>query len=155
MRFKFLRVLQLALLGGLLGSAACTAETKNCATPEGDFQFQYVYMSGNCNATPTTHPIKLQPGELRENRSGDQVNTSVVYKGCDISLEYRVTTIPDEMGTVMPISRVTGDMVVESEEELSGVVTRIEYDQLGQAACSGEYEAVISKNQTTLGAAAN
>lgn len=145
-----------------LALAACAAEVKDCPVPEGQFQFEYIYMSGNCAPIPPTHPIKLEPGtngiyESRENRSADQVNTRIIYKGCDISIDYRVSTKADpEQGVLAePISWVSGDMAVEGESELKGMVTRVDYDPPGSAVCTGQYEATLSKNDSTIGAAAD
>lgn len=154
--------IELLLVSFTCALTGCAPEDQVCPVPKGQFQFDYLYMSGTCSSAPAGHPIKLEPGangiyELRENRSGDQVNTTAVYKGCDVSVEYTVSTKPDmEQGVLAAtISYVRGDMVVDSDSELSGVVTRIEYSPPGEPACQGEYAATLRKNDSTIGAAAD
>ena len=128
--------------------------------PKGQFQVEYSYVSGNCSQNPQAHPITLDPGnhgvnEIQMNRTNDRVEAIVVYKGCEVGVTYKVLTKPDEEAG-MPsqiISYEEGSMMVISENELSGTVTRQEFDPPGTQTCTGEYDTTLKKNETTIGAA--
>ena len=152
----------LCLVSGI--AAGCGGADTPCGerppTPRGQFQAQYFYLSGNCPPQPQGHPVLLDPGtsgvnEIEMNRSADRVEAVLVYKGCSIGLTYNVLTKPTDEEPSLFISAVDGNMDVEAEDELTGTVTRVEYDPPGTVFCQGEYDMVLSKNDVTLGAAAD
>lgn len=137
-----------------------TACGDNVPTPEGLFQVEYDYVSGNCSQSVQAHPIMLAPGnhgvnDIQMNRTNDRVEATIVYKGCNVGLTYNVLTKADDEA-MMPsqfISSEEGDMMVMSANELSGTVMRMEYDPPGTQTCLGEYEVTLTKDETTIGAA--
>lgn len=151
-------------LGASVTFAGCGGDETECGdnvpVPEGQFQVEYDYISGNCSPTVQAHPILLDPGnhgvaESQQNRTNDRVEAKIVYKGCDVGLTYNVLTKPDEEA-MMPsqfISSEEGDMMVMSANELSGTVMRMEYDPPGTQTCLGEYAVTVTKDETTIGAA--
>lgn len=153
-------------LAGLVALAGCGGEETSCGdsppVPEGQFQVKYTYLSGNCTPQPQGHPVRLEPGnhgvsDIQMNRVNDKVQSVVVYKGCAVSVEYRVLTKPDmdEGVPSLPISAMEGDMKVRSADELTGEVTVTEFNPPGTQTCSGQYSATMTKNETTIGAAAD
>lgn len=144
--------------------AGCGGDETECGDtvpkPEGLFQVEYSYVSGNCSRNVQAHPIKLEyaksgVSDIQMNRTNDRVQSILVYKGCDLGLTYNVLTKPEDDAN-MPsqfISSEEGTMMVMSDNELSGMVTRMEFDPPGTQTCVGEYEVNITKNETTIGAA--
>ena len=154
----------LVALGAWLLFVGCGGDETECGDkvpkPEGLFQVEYTYLSGNCSRDVQAHPIKLEyaksgVSDIQMNRTNDRVQSILVYKGCDLGLTYNVMTKPDEDADVPSqfISSEEGNMMVMSANELNGTVTRMEFDPPGTQHCSGEYEVSITKNETTIGAA--
>lgn len=155
----FMVLMALAAATGCGGSETACGDSP--PTPKGQFQMEYTYVSGNCPSQPQAHPIVLDPAshgvnEIQMNRTNDRVEAITVYKGCEIGVTYNVLTKPDEEASVLSqfISSEEGNMKVVSENELSGTVTRKEFDPPGTQYCEGAYETTLTKNTTTIGAAA-
>lgn len=144
--------------------AGCGGDATECGDsvpkPEGLFQVEYAFVSGNCTRDVQAHPIKLAfaksgVSDIQMNRTNDRVQSILVYKGCDLGLTYNVMTKPADDANVPSqfISSEEGNMMVMSANELGGTVMRMEYDPPGTQTCSGQYEVTLTKNETTIGAA--
>lgn len=143
----------------MAGNMSAMATDAGCAVPEGQFLIEYTYVSGNCPAQVASHPILLQAGnhgvsEIQMNRVNDRVEMVIVFKGCQVGFTYNVLTKPDEQAGVpsLSISSVEGDFDVQSETELSGTVTLMQFDPPGTQTCAGEYAVTLTKNEGTIGA---
>lgn len=134
----------------------CAVEDASCPSAEGVYQPLYVPLQGGtCGPISNPNRVRVEVGRnggsvMRiEMFANADVTTEVVMKGCSM----RITQMVAEDGLVK--SRIDGDPIyIENENELTGMVQLMRWDDQGQLACSGMYDARFTKSAVTIGAAA-
>jgi hypothetical protein len=133
----------------------CAAESATCPPVGGDYQPLYTPLSGNCGQLANIFPVPFNGGTGGnnvdvKNLPNAKVSTEIVMKGCTV----RMTQIVEKGNLVA--SKIDGDKIsVRSENELTGMVSVTQFDDLGQAACYGTYDAQFTKNPMLVGGAAS
>lgn len=137
----------------VFGLGCDAAVQDECPSIDGVFAATYQQLEGSCE--PALPPQSLQVDDTGsdkvtnvENRLADTITTQVTFKGCTLGVQQSV-----EKKGVM-VSRISGDLLVEDESELSGNIMRTEFMEDGSIACHGVYEARYTKRDVVLGAAA-
>lgn len=135
--------------------AGCAAESATCPTVGGNYQPLYTPVSGTCGPLSNNFLVPFNGGTGGnnvdvQNLPNAKVSTEIVMKGCTVRMTQTV-----EKGNIVS-SKIDGEEIsVRSENELSGMVTVTQFDDMGQAACSGTYDAEFTKNPMTVGGAAS
>ena len=149
--FRGRLVVSLALL--LASTAAgCGQEDGTCPAVAGVYQPLYQVRSGTCgpvasdqvNYVPIMNDIQIQKF------ANVDVETETIVMGCSLNMTQIVRT-----KTGLPTQQIYGNALdVRNSNLVSGMITLTRYDDAGNMACSGEYDAMLQKNTTTLGGAA-
>jgi hypothetical protein len=131
-----------------------------CPRAIGTFTGTYTFISGTCEPTFQARSLDLQEDAAGDTTNttktlSDAVTTEINLSGCTIGMTQMVT---DPDGTHL-ISQVRGQLAVEDESALAGMMSRTDYMPDGVAIrCTAQYNATYTLDgtaaTTTLGAAA-
>jgi hypothetical protein len=137
----------------LLVFAGCGVQTQQCDAVMGQYQPLYTLLQGDCgpitmpNYVPVDSGYRGAPIVKTENFLNGSVSTEIVMKGCSM----RVTQSVMQGGAVR--SKLNGDEInIENENELTGTVTLTRFNEGGTTACTGVYDARLTKNMSTISA---
>jgi hypothetical protein len=131
----------------------CAADAPQCATPEGQYRPTYSFVQGNCGeiVNPNWVPVRVgqRGGSVTDvvQVNDAMVSTEVVMKGCAMRMTQQVI----KAGTLR--TKIDGDSIsISNAAALTGMVSVNRWDELGMPACSGWYNATLTKNSTVVGA---
>lgn len=133
------------------GCANPTAE--NCPDSPGVFVATYEYQDGSCSPDVRVgYGLRVEPddhGKVTrvDMRVADRITTELAFRGCTLS----VTQVVTAEGVRQ--LEVAGDLEVEDETKLSGLMTRVEYMPDGSIACHGVYKAEYMRDDIVVGSA--
>ncbi|HEX2678258.1 MAG TPA: hypothetical protein VHM19_16505 [Polyangiales bacterium] len=150
-RTSFLAIAGLALLS--MGSTCKDGVDTSCPAVVGTYLATYQRLDGSCQANFESNSLNVDKTKddmvtKIENRLTNTVITEVTFKGCTIGLKQSV----DAEGKT--VSMIDGQLAVESESSLKGMVTRTEYGMDGSIACHGVYDASFTRDDVVIGGAA-
>ncbi|HEX7480545.1 MAG TPA: hypothetical protein VF331_22285 [Polyangiales bacterium] len=140
----------LALAGGSFGCQDAT--NQSCPAVTGTFQASYQQLEGSCPATFQGNQLSIAKDDVGtvthvDMRLSDVVRTEVVLKGCTIGMSQAV----EAMGRTQ--SQIDGDLHVESDAAMSGMLMRTVYTDTGSIACHGVYNALFVRQDAVVGGA--
>jgi hypothetical protein len=153
-----MRSIGLITVGAIVGLSAlgCGSPTaEGCPRAIGVFHGSYTYLDGNCGASLEGRALLLEkddPGNTvrKVNNLSDSVITEINLIGCSIGMKQEIIS-----AAMLKLSDLQGDLEVEDESALSGVVEHHEYMPDGSTVrCTGHYNATYTLDNTILGGAA-
>jgi hypothetical protein len=133
--------------------AGCAAEVKSCPAVDGYYAPLYTPVSGNCGTISNAFPVPFEgPNNTKIDMLPNvKVSTEIVMKGCTVRM---TQTVEKKAGGVA--SMIDGESInIMSADQLAGRVTVTLFNDQGQPACSGTYDATFNKNTVMTGGAAS
>jgi hypothetical protein len=137
----------------LLLAQGCGVETPNCTAPKGDYRPAYALVQGNCGeiANPYWIPVEVGANGAPVTRTisvnDSMISTEVIMKGCAM----RMTQSEVKAGKLR--AKIDGDSInIGNTSALTGMVVVNRWDELGNAACAGVYNATLVRNETSTAA---
>jgi hypothetical protein len=136
---------------------ACNTEPKTCDKVAGLYQPLYTYVDGGCGNIVNPNMVPFDGGlhgvnTIMQNLANTLVTTDIVMKGCTVHMTQKVQN--REGGYLQ--SQIDGERIqIQDQNRLSGRVAVSMYDATGAPMCNGTYDAMFTKNGSTVGSAAN
>jgi hypothetical protein len=136
---------------------ACNTEPKTCDKVAGLYQPLYTWVDGSCGNIVNPNMVPFDGGlhgvnTIMQNLANILVTTDIVMKGCTVHMTQKVQN--REGGFLQ--SQIDGASIrIQNQDQLTGRVAVVQYDATGTPMCSGNYDAMFTKNGSTVGSAAN
>jgi hypothetical protein len=135
--------------GATAGAGARAAGGPACAPPSGVYDATFEALDGTCGALPG-HSLTLDAATiLIQKLASFDVESEIIIEGCTLAIT-RITRTKQGI----PVQRMVGQaLTIEDDGTIAGVVRWTLYDELGQASCSGDYQATLTPDGQSLGGA--
>ena len=130
--------------------AACGGDNGLCPAVSGVYEPLYEARSGTCGPLDDANYVPIENDTQIQKFANVDVETETIVMGCRLHM---TQTVRDKMG--VPQKQIAGSALdVKSSNKVSGLVTLTRYDAAGTPVCWGEYDAMLQKDTTTIGGAA-